>query len=365
MLYFFIIIHHLLSCELDIMRGKNLMGKIIDQWIVEMNKQGITNAHIESMKYRTLKSYLEYSLVYDMTGIDMSVRKPSLVDVIKIGGINTVWHTANRSVYELFFSVTGELPIKGESLHSNRIQDNLNSLVRYGLSYQHHFYVDSTKEPLLRDGLPEFDYYLDDDIYFSGATHRTVSAIMFNAPQMVGYVKTYRKNKIKVHNYSKHKQSKKKWSHFLSMELNTLIIKNVDIKSQVSCDFYVYLKEYPKELLFTIENPVLIATNDNLIQTYAFEAEEAKVNALIDKLREVDNSLTSVKLNSLPWPLRMVRKVRILYLAFALFYDKPNKYIDIIKDSSNDIVEKIKRRSKNRIIYKHTLEIKDDFRQKS
>ncbi|WP_335871101.1 hypothetical protein [Bacillus sp. 2205SS5-2] len=330
------------------------MGEIISKWINDMSKQGITITYVESMKDRILQSHKKYSLIYDRVDTDDASRKLRDVDVSKIGGINTGWHTANRSIYELFFSVTGELRIERESLHGGRIQENLNSLINNGIAYQHHFYIDSTKEPLLRDGLPKFDHFLEDDIYFSGATHRTVSAIMFNAPQMVGYVTTYRKNGIKSLNYDKYIQTKRRWRDFITSELNMLSIKNPENRLRNHIEFHVYLKEFPAVLLFIIRDPLIKATNENLIQTEEFKAEENLVDALIDRIKEIDDTLAKTRLKLLPFPLRIVRKSDFLYSCLAEIYVKPNMYIDIMEDSLIDIMKKIQVNARNQIISTHT-----------
>lgn len=327
------------------------MGEIISQWIMDMSKQGVTITHIESMKVRILQGYRKYSLVYDR--IDDASRKLQIVDVSKVAGICTGWHTDNRSIYELFFSVTGELQFEQETLHARRIQENLNSLINNGIAYQHHFYIDSTKEPILRDGLPKFDYFLEDNIYFSGATHRTVSAIMFNAPQMVGYVEVYRKNEIKSYNYNKHIQTKRKWMDYSVSELSTLSIKYSEDSFLNHSELHVFLKEFPAVLLFTISNPVLEVTNDNLILTEEFIAEENLVNELICKLKKIDDTLAKTRLGWLPFPLRLVRGNDFLYSFIAATYVKPNMYIDAMEDSLIDIIKKIRVAVRNQIISTH------------
>ncbi|MGG0656437.1 hypothetical protein [Rummeliibacillus pycnus] len=310
------------------------MGEIIDYLISEMNKKGISSNHIEEMKDRVLVSDYEYSLFYD----EISENKEhTIVEVKKIKGIYTGWKTANRSIYELFFSVTGELPTKDRVLNSSRIETNIISLLVNGIKYQYDFYVDATKEDLLRDGLPRFNYYIEDDIYFSGATHRTVSAIMFNAPKMVGYVTTYRKNPIKYNNYLKHNKTFEKWKLFLASEFNSIDI--IKVKNR---NYEVRLKKEQK-IYFKFETPIIVPSNENLINTIDFEKEQKDMIELIQKLQDIDNALSNKQLGVLPLPLRVLKKWRLPFIMISSIYDYKNNnanFIDI-DNSVDDIVRKI------------------------
>lgn len=324
------------------------MREIMNKWIADMVKQGISNAHIESMQSRFLQSSDAYHLYYDE--VDNLEQTLENVDVSKIGGIQTGWSTAGRSVYELFFSVTKELVMEEPPLHWRRILDNLNSLRTNGLLSQHQFYANATIEHYLRDGLPAFDHYVEDDIYFSNATHRTVSAIMFNAPHMVGYVTAYRKNEIKFRNYLLHMETKKNWEQFVRLELKNIIINEIDNDHQ---EYQVYCKESKQTFLFSFTNPLLKETNENLIQTEMYRAEEMHVNELIDKIKEIDKRLITMNVSKLPLLLRLARKNKLLYRRLAIFYTRSGVYIDIQKDATNTVMRKMKVLLRKSIIPKH------------
>ncbi|WP_336745291.1 hypothetical protein [Bacillus cereus] len=325
------------------------MGSKIEYWISEMKKQGIKNEHVEAMKDRKLISDYEYSLYYEE---DETKKEPVLIDVNKIKGLTTLWDTKDRSIYELFFSVTGELSLSRDPLHCNRIEENMDSLIKNGRQYQYKFYVDASLERYLRDGLPNFDYYQDDDIYFSGATHRTVSAIMFGAPNMVGYVTTYKKNMDKYENFLIHKTSLQKWRSFLNSEFNCITIKQ---HGKTNEEYSVGLKDFPNtQLNFTFYNPVVEPIPSNIADKSIFEKEEKTIQELIRYLHQVDDYLNGIsrKLGVLPLSLRVLKKsnLRLPYLLVSLLYNK--EVYHKINDSPELTVKKIRKIIRNEIIIK-------------
>lgn len=330
------------------------MGIKMDKWISEMNKQGISNEHIEAMKDRIFHSS-DYEFYYDIVdeNEDDENKVPSLVDVNKIVGISTGWSTVDRSIYELFFGVTEEIPTKnGKTLKLERIEENLNSLINNGIQYQYNFYVDANRKGL-RDGLPKFNYYMDDDVYFSGATHRTVSAIMFNAPKMIGYVTTYKKNPDKYNNYLIHKDTENKWKSFLGLELKHLNITKSEYKNN---EYEVHLKDYPNiKIYLFFDNPLLEPENGKMTDSKRFEIEKGNVDELIQKLNEVNNylELNSKELGFLPLLLRLLKKcnLRLPYITLGNFIYKKEDIIFKPGDSSKIIFEKIKK-----IVQKKTFE---------
>lgn len=304
---------------------------IIDKWTLEMNKQGILNEHINKMKSRVLQRNSEYELYYDKVSTNEA---PVLVDVNKINGIYTGWPTAGRSIYELFFSVTGELQMNEKAIHKDRIKENLNSLINNGIKSQYNFYMDKEREQSLRDGLPEFYYYMDDDVYFSGATHRTVSAIMFNAPQMIGYVTNYKKNYDKYNNYLIHIESMNKWRSFLNSKLEFIIIKSVP---HAEDEYQLYLKGFSNVINFDFQSPITEASSITLEDQNYVKKVEKKVDETIKTIRRINNSLDSMKLGVLPMPFRILKRWRLHFLYSLLkvcFYNKNNIYLNI-----NDLPE--------------------------
>ncbi|TRZ39340.1 hypothetical protein CEQ21_07200 (plasmid) [Niallia circulans] len=312
------------------------MKSILSYWIGEMNKQGISNNHIKAMKDRILISESDYHLYYDEVNNN---KLPTLVEVSKIQGISGGWVTENRSIYELFFSVTREISTNGRgSLHSQRIQQNVDSLINNGLEYQYKFYIDDSIEYRLRDGLPKFNYYMDDEVYFSNATHRTVSAIMFNAPMMVGYLTKYKKNPLKFNNYLLNKETKNQWVAFLDT------LSGLNIKKSSLDQYGIQLKNSPTDIKFYFHNPLITANYENLNYPELFMNEKRRVEEIIKKLEEVNTLLviSSVKSGVLPLPFRLLKKfkLRLTYDFFMDFYKIENHYFDL-NDSPNIIVEKI------------------------
>ncbi|EKS8355278.1 hypothetical protein QC466_005133 [Bacillus cereus] len=329
------------------------MGHEINYWISEMNKQGIPNQHIELMKNRVLQGESEYRLYYDEVGKDT---KPTLVKVSRIKGINTGWCTENRSVYELFFSATGEITTSVQNLNTSRIEANLNSLIELGREEQNEFYANA-KETHLRDGLPNFNYYQNDEIYFSDATHRTVSAIMFDAPKMMGYVTNYRKNSDKYNNYLVHKNSMQKWEQlnadFKCINIIRMDKDTYDILNGKKDEYKIQLKEFPnKQLYFRFDTPIVEVNNQNMIDTKRIEEERDSIDALIQKLQQIDDYLfaNSKKLGKLPLSLRLMKKMNF-NLGYFLFYElyKKEVYLDI-DDPSDVIGWKIQKRILNDVM---------------
>ncbi|MEY8742843.1 hypothetical protein AB9M62_25600 [Bacillales bacterium AN1005] len=325
-------------------------GKL-SYWIEEMTKQGISNDHIKDMKDRILISESDYHLYYDEIN-NNKLPTPTLVDVSRIQGTSNAWVTENRSIYELFFSVTREISTNcKKSLNSERIQENVDSLINNGLKYQYKFYIDHSIEYKLRDGLPKFNYYMDDDMYFSNATHRTVSAIMFNAPSMVGYVFNYKKNSRKFKNYLLNKETNNQWNSFLD-SLSNLTIKETKQNNRIE-EYKIQLKEYPTAIHIYIDNPLITPSNHNLENDEIFKNERKKVNEIIEKLVNINTLLASSsnKLGNLPFSFRLFKKTKLHkpYLIFKYFYKKEDSYIDI-NDSPIVIANKIQRIVTSKVI---------------
>ncbi|MEN8646157.1 hypothetical protein ACS2MN_15540 [Bacillus cereus group sp. BceL062] len=282
------------------------MESEIRNWILEMNKHGISNEHIELMKDRVMQSKSDYEFYYDKVS---ESKKTVCVDVNKIIGIGTDVTPYKKSIYTLFFSVFS----RRTGIQRKKIMENLDSLITNGLQYQHDFYENEmTRNP------PEFDYYLDDDVYFTviDGTHRTVSAIMFGAPKMRGRVTTYKKNIDKYNNYLIHKDSVRKWKE-LNKKLKSIsiIIHNeTDISIDRFDDKYqIRLKEFPNENLYlNFYSPIVIIDNQSMVDAKRIEKEREKVDILIHKLRQIDDCLfsNSKKLGILPLPLCLKKKIK-------------------------------------------------------
>ncbi|QUH31147.1 hypothetical protein [Vallitalea guaymasensis] len=281
------------------------MGERIEKWTIEMIKQGVSEQHIDNMKRKRLRSICPYVCYYDK---EKEGKFLTLVDIKKIIGINTGWITAGRTVYNLFFSVTGEISDSEiESLHYNRIKENIDSLISNGISYQHHFYVDKSRENILRDGLPKLQYFQDDDIYFSGATHRTISAMMFNAPKIIGYVTTYKKNETKFANFQIYKQVQHKWNHLIDIEL-----KYVELISD-SYNEYITLKikDFPQLKLIKFQDPIIEAEDLDFDNTNKIELFKEKTNELIYKIKEIDEVYSK--------KLKLILKIPLVFSLLKTF----------------------------------------------
>ncbi|MGR0330664.1 hypothetical protein ACUU9X_21970 [Bacillus cereus] len=314
------------------------MGQEISYLISEMNKQGISNEHIESMKERIMQSSKNYEFHYDKVNEN---KEPSLVDVNKIKGIDTGWCTANRSIYELFFSVLSEFPTNNQRLDGRKIGQNINNLIENGIQSQYDFYANKMGNESIVD-LPRFVHYIDDDIYFtvSDATHRTVSAIMFDAPKMMGYVTTYKKNIVKYNNYLTHKDSVYKWKTFLNTEFNRITITRTPTdKYSYDGEYEIRLKEFPKkQLYFKFSTPIVTETYENIIDNTLFEEERNHIEELIQKLQQIEKRLSesSIDIGVLPLLLRFMKKINFnlgYYLFYALY--KKAVYLDI--DDPSDV----------------------------
>lgn len=77
------------------------MNNELSKWKKNLVEVGVAKDHIESMKSRVLESTSAYRYYYDYYETKKQIE---FVPTEKINGINTGWCTANRSVYELFFS---------------------------------------------------------------------------------------------------------------------------------------------------------------------------------------------------------------------------------------------------------------------
>jgi hypothetical protein len=331
------------------------MGEMIGKWINDLLNSGVSGEHIEEMKRIKMRSSSSYEYYYD------EVRReelPTLIDTNKIVGIDTAWSTAGKTVYDLFFSVTGEIPAK-ETLNYNRIKENLDSLIVNGLSYQYKFYTDKSVEYRLRDGLPKFIYFKEDDIYFSRATHRTISALMFNAPQMIGYVTTYCKNQTKFENYSIYKQVRDRWFECIKNELaNIEIIKLRGDKNRVEHRHTYSLKfiEYPEIELMRIDVPE--PSKQDFLDSDTIINFKESVFQIIDKVKLIDKEAETQwfkKIKELPVSFSILKKCKCLVL-YDLLYDIkfPKRQVYISFDQPlESIIEKIKYNLLSHTIYKN------------
>lgn len=333
------------------------MGTTISGWISEIIKQGISAEHIENMRRKKLRDKYPYKYYYD---IESSGESPTLVETMKIIGIDTGWETTRRTVYNLFFSVTGEISdSETKPLHPRRIKQNLDSLISNGISYQYHFYVDNSKEDTLRGGLPKFTFFKEDDIYFSDATHRTISAMMFNAPQMIGYVTTYKKNEIKFANFNIYEQVQEKWNHFIQYELKYFDL----IKTEFDEDLIIRDEEYTLIIKgFTERN--LMKLIDPIIKPYKLDFEDTdrvlllneNIEGLINRIKKIDEVYSKKTKNvlKLPFVFRCLKQFKC-YGLYDLFYNMKNqKYVYISIDQSIDeIVEGIQKKIDLQIIKKN------------
>lgn len=265
------------------------MKPIIENWTNKITDAGIPKSHIELMKKRTLEGVEPYRSYYDYVKRD---EHPILVPIGKINGINTGWFTAGRTIHELFFSIH---ETDYEPLKYSRIEENFSSLLNNGLKYQHDFYQDGTLDKNLRDGLPKFTYYEDDDKYFSGATHRTVSAIMFNTPYMIGYLQRHKRNEYKFESYQIYSQSQDEWEKILRTDFDNieLIRKNGD-------DFYdtEIIEIYDKETftkLVEVPNPIDDISSVNLNAREKVEQVNRDVSELIEKVYLINTDIKSHK----------------------------------------------------------------------
>ncbi|MFE0554812.1 hypothetical protein ACFW1P_02605 [Paenibacillus sp. NPDC058910] len=333
------------------------MGETINKWIYELINHGVSEQHIEEVKGRKLRSTSPYEYFYDK---DEKAEIVSLVDTKKIAGINTGWPTAGRTVFNLFFSVTGEISTKN-SLNYNRIKENLESLIANGITYQYSFYVDKSIEYRLRDGLPKFIYYKDDDIYFSGATHRTISALMFNAPKMIGYVTTYSKNQKKYENYSTYSQIRDSWNEFIKKELENIELNKIqeDRKQYNRQQKYTLkFKNYPEINLMGIYDPIIEPYKLDFQDSDRIMTIQKNTIQMISKIKRIDQETKTEWFNKskkLPVTFSLLKKYKC-YVLYDLLYEikfPKNKFYINIEEPLESIIDKIKYNLISHTIYKN------------
>jgi hypothetical protein len=274
------------------------------------------------MKKKVLSSMYPYEYYYEVEKKD---DEPSLVEVNKIIGIDTGWITNGRTVYNLFFSVTGEVADSSiESLHYGRIKENIDSLINNGISYQYDFYVDKSKENLLRDGLPKFKFFREDGIFFSGATHRTISAMMFNAPNMIGYITHYKKNHKKFVNFELYEQVNKEWDCFINNELRNIIIKEEIPNKYAFMEQDTYslkLKGFAELSIARFENPIIEPYYLDFNNTDSIKLYKERVRDLIYKFKEIDElySKNIKKYTKIPLVFLVLKSLNCYFLYNLLY----------------------------------------------
>lgn len=165
---------------------------------------GVNSNHIEDMKNIFFEKGSFYNKFFRKINTS-KIRKKVPVD--KIIGIDTAWSVAEKSVYECFMAIADDSELRENSSRTvkrNRLYENIDSLIEHGIEFQFSFY-ESEEEHGLRAGLPMFSHFYNHerniDCYFSDATHRTISAKMFGAPFLAGYVTEYELNKLKLDNF--------------------------------------------------------------------------------------------------------------------------------------------------------------------
>jgi len=286
----------------------------INKWTNLLIEKGVSDEHIQNMKKIKLQYQSPYHLVYEEKE---DLQKLHCVETHKIKGIATGWKTANKSVYDLFFSFTGEIPNLETSINASRIRQNLDSLICHGIKYQHNFYKDPSK--INKDEIPTFNYFEDDDVYFpTDATHRTISALMFNAPKMVGKIKVFKKNNLKARNYSLYNKVLGDWKKFLSTKLYVLNInENPDTNNII---FSIKLPKHSKsDFFFSINNPIIDLNSNQLEDSQLIEDQKKRVETLINNIKQIDKRLSSSNLDTLPFYLKIVKNNIFLYSLYFIF----------------------------------------------
>ena len=210
------------------------------------------------------------------------------VPVEKIIGIDTAWSVAEKSVYECFMAIADDSKLRASSsriVKRSRLYENIDSLIKHGLKFQFNFYK-SEEERGLRAGLPNFNHFYNHerniDCYFSDATHRTISAKMFGAPFLAGYVTEYELNNLKLDNFIIMEEKLR------SLFTNNHNLKNIKI-TELDKGKSGYLVTYFDELeLFrsTVKMPDL--EDIEFPQKLSNEIE-----CLIEDIKELDNQITS------------------------------------------------------------------------
>ncbi|PHC84836.1 hypothetical protein COF42_20570 [Bacillus wiedmannii] len=304
------------------------MVTLIENWISKMTKEKISAEHIESMNNRTMEDGSNYRIYYDKIS---DRARTALVQVDKIKGIYTDQITNGRSVYNLFFSATGEIPKSIENLEYDRIKENLDSLTDLGREAQYEFYENKKKQQT--ENLPIFVHYLDDDVYFlvTDGVHRTVSAIMFGAPMIMGRVDTYKKNKDKEDNYVVHEETKGKWEK-INKKLKYISIHKLGIVdldpfearfSHQEGKYEIRLNAFSNQNLnLDFDSPVVIVDNGIIEDAKRIEKEKENVGILIRKLRQIDSYLSPI-FKILRWlPFNQSKKLRLVAKLLERQYDK-------------------------------------------
>ncbi|GEM_PF-1030703 len=323
------------------------MGELIEKWTIEMMKQGVSKQHIENMKFKKLESVYSYNYYYD---IEKREEIPIIVETKKIVGINTGWSTSERTVYNLFFSVTNEIrDLEDYPLKYNRIKENIDSLICNGILYQYNFYIDKSKEKFLRDGLPKFQYFKDDDIYFSGATHRTICAMMFDAPHMVGYVTNYKRNKIKYLNFQIYEQVNRVWEHLVCRDLKSVELISTICNQYSDSDYDQYIiriKDFPELDLIIFDDPIKNPDDFNFNDTQEIRLFESKTMKLTYKIKKIDEIYCSKYKKGIKVPIifKLLKKIKwYLLYDLLLFLKYENKLVLNISQPVNEIVKGIRK----------------------
>jgi hypothetical protein len=259
---------------------------MITDWIVNMVESGVDINHIERMNSKTLTSMYPHKYYYDLVN---KSSKPSHIKTRGISGLESGWETNDRTVYELFFSVIDD-EIKGMPLNFSRVHKNYESLIHNGIDYQNRFYADASNESFLID-LPVFKHFEEDGLYFSNATHRTISAMMFGSPEMVGYVETYKRNPKKYNHYKQYKEICDKWYTFISQS-----VENIDVLYKDDLyysDYTINLKDGYE--LASFENPIKFLDEKFLVDFDNIERMSKKVESFISILGNIDKEVTRYK----------------------------------------------------------------------
>ena len=238
---------------------------------------------------------------------------------------------------------------KEKPLKYTRIKENYNSLINNGLRFQYDFYQDISLDKKLRDGLPDFTYYEQDDKYFSGATHRTVSAIMFNAPYMVGYLYRYKRNEYKYNSYIIYCDYKKEWNDLKNKDFDN--IEMVIKKSKYYNDrdsIILKLKELEIELL-RFNSPIKRLREVELSDRKEILLESKAVKNIIKKIYKIDKNILNYKKNYIIRLVFLIEKYlkfgKVFPLLFEIIYYRyrESNYCDISMDYK-DLIDSLHRK---------------------
>lgn len=172
------------------------MAKEFEERAVEsMLQAGINLEHIQLQK-RIFFQNTEIENYYDKVENSESLQKD--IPVPKIIAVTTDLDVEGKSVYDLFIGIgNGDRDEK-------KIMENLHALEANGLAAQKAFY--SGRINIEGTSLIRFNYFQEDDCYIlqNDGFHRLLSAKMFNAPVMSGWVTTYRLNEEKKKLYEEY-----------------------------------------------------------------------------------------------------------------------------------------------------------------